>query len=620
MAFEQARSAHDTLCRRVAGVAGLHRRCAIGSGMGRFVWVMGAPFLALIAVELFIGLPYYVRAPILPLLILAAIWLTWQLISRAVLSSYSVTRAALLVEEKRPELNTRLVSAIELYSDLESAQPRFDPGLVQALVIHAQESTRSDDFCAVVDRRPARRQLIAAGLTLAAWAGAFALDPAGIRSSLLSMGNAWNEVRQLVEKAGGARIVIDPLDQPAYLVGSNVAIKASQKGFHSAEMVMNFKTENEAQWTTVPVTVDAAGRADHLAQAVGKTIDCYFVSGRIQSDHVTVLVTERPRIVNIKVETELPLYARRAPVVEPHSDGNLREKLFGSTVTLTIEANKKLKSASFKRSSVAEAEPMVSGGNYARIVLRLSNEQWLADDSMNILKETYKLKLSDDYGFTNDDAAHDYDLSVIKDQAPTLALLGLPHRSPTDEPHVLEQALGGINVVIRAKDDFGISKVTVFYRIENLETNSEKSKDTRVRSFTVPQADIQQLGLLRLSETDAKVGDRIVFWAEAEDAYDLEPKKGPHKIRTPVYKIAVVNQEEMFENLVNRDTWSPVWYDELKRASLPGRDAQVRTAPESEAASKVAVKLLNAPQMGDSVREADQQLIQDYFNSLNVAK
>ena len=620
MAIAEAKSAHETLCRRVHDVAQLKRRCSLSAGSGRMMWMLGAPLLILLGMENWIGLPYYLRAPILPLLALTAIYLGWRLIVRELLKKYTSTSAALLVEEKRPELMTRLVSAIEIFPDLEKADPRFDPGLVQALVIHAQRSTQADDFCAVIDRAPARRQLMAAAATLAVWIAAFSLDPSGMRHSLFSMGNAWNEVRQLVAKAGGAKIVIDPLGQPAYLVGSDVSINAAQKGFHEDAMTFFFKGEDEQTWQSAPLQVDAGGRASHVAKSATKTFECYFVSGRIQSDHVTVLVTERPRIVNLKVETELPMYARRAPVIEPHSDGNLREKLFGSTVTLTIESNKKLKSATFKRSSSAEAENLVVGGQYARVVLRLTNEQWLAENAPPLIQETYALQLTDDYGFSNDDAAHNYELSVIKDQPPTVALIGIPNRSSADEPHILEQTLGGISVLVRAKDDYGISKVTVYYRVEGLETNAEKSKDNRVRAFTVPQAELQQLNMFHLSETGAHVGDRIVFWAEVEDAYDLEPKKGPHKVKTPTFKIAVVSQEEMFDNLVNRDTWSPVWYDELKRASLPGREVQVRSAPDAEAAAKVAAKLLNAPQMGDSVREADQQLIQDYFNSLNVVK
>jgi hypothetical protein len=252
--------------------------------------------------------------------------------------------------------------------------------------------------------------------------------------------------------------------------------------------------------------------------------------------------------------------------------------------------------------------------------VRLDNEAWLEDESQATISETYTLKLTDEYGYSNEDASHAYSLVVVKDQAPQVSLIGIPHRSAKDEPHILEPQLGSFGVTVKAKDDCGVSKVTVHYKIESLETNSEKSKDTRTRVFQLPQAEISQLPMLRMTETGAKVGDRIVFWAEVEDAYDLEPKKGPHKARTPAYRMAVVTKEEMFETFANKDTWTPNWYDDVKKAALSSREQPGRTAPESEEAAKVAAKLLDAPQMGDSVRGADQQLIQDYFNSLNVQR
>jgi hypothetical protein len=382
-------------------------------------------------------------------------------------------------------------------------------------------------------------------------------------------------------------------------------------------MQVRYRAEGETEWQTMQVGVDGSGSGQHDVQGASKTFECYFVAGRIESDRVTVTVTERPLIVNLKAETEFPAYAKRAPVIEPRSDGNLRDKLYGSSVFLTIEANKRLASVTLTRSYGSEPDSLVVGAQYAKGVIRLDHAKWLADDAQS-MTEHYTLKITDEYGFSNEDFDHRYELVVVKDQAPTLAIVSLPHRSPGDEVPILEERVGGYGVAVRAKDDYGIASVKVYYRVESLDDNTEKSSDSRARVFPLPQADIQQLNLMRLSETGAKVGDRIIVWAEAEDAYDLEPAKGPHKVKTPLYRIAVVTKEEMFENLVNRDTFHIDWYDNIKLAALPGREVPRRTSPEAEPASNVAAKLLNAPQMGEGINAADQQLIQDYFNSLNV--
>ena len=124
-----------------------------------------------------------------------------------------------------------------------------------------------------------------------------------------------------------------------------------------------------------------------------------------------------------------------------------------------------------------------------------------------------------------------------------------------------------------------------------------------------------------LADLHLTAGDRLVFWAEAEDAYDLEqPQKGPHRTITPTYRIAVVAQEESFNEVVYKDDWSTQWYDSLKVATLTKREIPPRQSPDREPAADVAKKLLEAPQNGDSVQGADRQLVQDYFDSLNVMR
>lgn len=612
------KSTFETLRTRVLAVAAVHRRCSLAEGAGWLVWVLGLPLLAAMGLERTLGLPFWLRAPVLPLLAVAAAWWGWRRIVRPLRERYTPTRAALLVETKRPELASRLVSALEVFPDLDAERPRFDPAMVGALVLHTQHATAQEDFRAVIDRKPARLQLIAGSLTLLVWIAVFVFDSAGMSRALGSFVSAWDEVRNVAQKVSGAEIVVAPLDRPAYLVGSSVTLHVTQQGFHSGEMQVFTRLEGEAEWQSAPLRVDAEGRAAHSATNASKTFECYFASNRIQSRRVTVVITERPRIVNLTVEYELPAYARRAPIVQPRSDGNLKA-LFGSSVVLTVEANKPLKSLVMTRSFAKEPEPFSTGGRHARGVVRLDLDQWRADQRPAI-PETYRLTLTDEFGYTNADADHDYELIVQKDQAPVISFVGLPHKSSAQEPHILEKNLAGIALTVRAKDDWGVGKITLHCRLEDLDSNAEKLKDSRTRRFDVPRAEVPQLSLLRLAELGATVGQRVVFWAEVEDTYDLDPDKGPHTARTPAYKLAVVSQEDMFTEVAYKDDWSTQWYDALKVATLSDREVPVRQSPDREPPAKVAEKLLNAPQVTDRLRGADRRLVQDYFDSLNAAK
>jgi hypothetical protein len=227
------------------------------------------------------------------------------------------------------------------------------------------------------------------------------------------------------------------------------------------------------------------------------------------------------------------------------------------------------------------------------------------------------LRLTDEYGFENEDADRAYPVVVVKDAGPELEFVGLPPGTDTREPHLLEKQAQGIGLAVRGSDDYGITRVVLHYRIESLESNAEKSSGTRAFPLGLPRTELSQLGLARLSQFGVEVGDRIVFWAEAEDAYDLEPDAGPHVARTRTCRIAVVSEEQLFKDIVYRDDWSAHWYDGLKVASLARRSPPPRLAPEAEPAARVAARRLEAVPVADGLRGRDRLAVRSYFESLS---
>lgn len=608
----------ERLRERVRAVGRRHQRCAVTLGAGRLAWCLGLPLLAVVLLAAVVHLPFYLRAPLLPVALGLAVWWGWRWVARPLRSRYSLTRAALLVEAQRPELRSRVVSALELYPRLAESPPPFEPAMVEALVAYAQESTAADDFRAVVDARPARRHLIAAAVTGLAWVLAFVLLPSAMLGACRSLVTAWAEMGELAQRAGGARIEIEPLAQRAYLAGSDVTLRAVQKGFHRERLDLRVRPVGGEAWTQVSLPAGADGRVTHTVQKAQKSFEFYLASGRIESERRTAVVTERPRIVALSVEYELPEYVRRAPIVQPRSDGNL-QALYGSTVVLTIEANKDLDAAELRASFQKQPEALSVGGRYARCALRLAEKAWLANPAA-VIHESYRLRLRDEYGFTNADADRDFALEIVKDAAPVIQMVGLPHRSPEEEPHVLEEKLGAISVSVQARDDYGVRKIVLRYRIEDLDSGRELAKNQKERQFPLPRTEVPVTRLVRLDEIGAKVGDRIVFWAEAEDAYDLEPEKGPNLARTPVYRVAIVTQEALFTEVRYKDSWSVPWYDRQKIATLSPRATPERLAPPQEPPAVLAARLLDTPPVTDSLPAADRLLAQDYFDSLNAGK
>ena len=176
------------------------------------------------------------------------------------------------------------------------------------------------------------------------------------------------------------------------------------------------------------------------------------------------------------MEYDLPDYTGRGRIVQPHSDGSI-EAVYGTRATVTVHANKSIKNAEFKIVKLkmdmlhvrltAETAPVTVGGEFARAIIQLKDVPTVA---------AYYLKLGDEYGTSNDDASRSYRVVVTRDQPPKIDLVvsGLPQIKPGREEHLLDQRVNTLGAVVRASDDYGVSKLTLHYRVEDLDSNVVK--------------------------------------------------------------------------------------------------------------------------------------------------
>jgi len=436
---------------------------------------------------------------------------------------------------------------------------------------------------------------------------------------------SFSEVSQFARKMAGASIEVKPGDA-TILRGQNVSLTARQLGFRSGEMLLHVRRQGEPDESVEKLAVSADGTAEKWLAELDADFVYYFSAEKVRSRQYTIKVTDRPRIANIRIEYEFPAYVRRAPVVVGRSDGRI-EALFGSTVIITLEANKPIQAAQMLLSyqianqsgESTDKIEMTVGGTFARATVRLDNPDWLASPRP-AATESYCLALTCEDGFRSENSDRLYPIVVKKDQPPEIQFVRLPNRSPEHEVHVLDTDVSNIGFYVDARDDYGLQQITFHYAVEDLLSNAKKREDSRKRVFQMPQSEFSAGLLVRLAELQPEIGDRIVFWAETQDAYDLEPEKGPNTSRTPAYRIAVVTKEELFEEVLYSDDWSTTWYDPLKVATLSRRAAPPRTSPTNESLAKVAELLLQKAQRSNRVSIDNQRMVEDYFNSINVPR
>ncbi|HUW35170.1 MAG TPA: hypothetical protein VM223_26470 [Planctomycetota bacterium] len=621
----EVRQSFDALKGRVESVARRRTRVQTADGASRAALAVLVPLLATLALDRWVGLHYLLRAGIVIAVAAVTVFLLVRRCLLPLLKRYTLTEAAMLVELGLPDLNGRVVSSLEVYEDLDRERPRFDRGMVRALISYAQDSTREQDFGGVVDRRGLRRHSALAAAFAVIAIGLAVMRPDAFGTLFSRLVGSFSEVSQFARKIAGASIEVKPGDA-TILRGQNVALTARQLGFHSGEMMLHVRREGEPDESVEKLAVSADGKAETWLTGQEANFVYYFSAEKVRSRQYTIKVTDRPRITNIRIEYDFPSYVRRAPVVVGRSDGRI-EALFGCTVIITLEANKPLQSARMSLSydvtdqagEKADVLEMTVGGTFARATIRLDNPDWLAL-AQSVISESYSLLLTCEDGFRSENSDRLYPIVVKKDQPPEIAFVRLPNRSPEHEVHVLDTDVSSVGFYVDARDDYGLQQITFHYVIEDLLSNAKKREDVKKRVFQMPQSEFNAGLLARLSELRPEVGDRVVFWAETQDAYDLEPEKGPHVSRTPAYRMAIVTKEELFEEVLYSDDWSTTWYDPLKVATLSRRAAPPRTSPTNEKLASVAELLLQKAPGSNRVSVDNQRLVEDYFNSINVSR
>nr|MBA3848073.1 hypothetical protein [Planctomycetota bacterium] len=167
--------------------------------------------------------------------------------------------------------------------------------------------------------------------------------------------------------------------------------------------------------------------------------------------------------------------------------------------------------------------------------------------------------------------------------------------------------------------DQGIARISLHWRLESLlETEAPRSGAGKEKLFVSPPRQVSGLSLARLADLGAKVGDRIVFWAEAADAYDLGPEHAPHVARTPEYRIAVVSREEIMADVMYAGTWTVDLYNRQKQAALAQREKPPRNDPPPEPPGVVQPRTIDVSQVDDALSGIDQEVYRAYIGSLDA--
>lgn len=506
---------------------------------------------------------------------------------------------ALVLERRFPELNDRLITAIELGGENSPSQPVLTEALLQRTIDEVRAASSHLDLGAVFDKRPLLRAGISASclmVSVIAFAVCFG-DVFGLwfRRNVLLADEAWRRetAMQLVVLAEPGERTVEFADRVyKHPRGSDLTLQAT--------VVKDKKIPEQVQLRYSMSDGSASGRAyfsklgesqfKHTVTGLLNSLDLYLIAGDAERVPYHIEVVEPPRIDRIVLDSMFPTYTgwndipegggppRRTPKPVQGTQLSLPA---GTDFLLQADINKpligvRIQTAGYDlefsrevaRLTLFQQDGQTRGGTF----IMKSGTDWLAEDG-----KTFSVPFL---------MGGPQDQSVISEKGDVLLPLRLPpdaqlkifladtddirSAEPTrltinsiaDEPPRIETALRGIGSAVTRKaiipvtgsisDDYGVAESRFEYRVD--------AADAQPRSFPVQPKGSQKFDLVQsasqpwlrfdVQPLELKIGQKLSLMVVAQDADNLN---GPHVSLGEKYNFSIVSDEDLLSQLYARE-------------------------------------------------------------------
>lgn len=306
--------------------------------------------------------------------------------------------------------------------------------------------------------------------------------------------------------------------QPDTLLFRRVPVAASGRAFERHVPVAEYR---HTFGRHVPIT-----SYRHTFSEVRDEFVYYFEAEGERTEIRKVTVAHRPVINSMRAVLSFPAYTEAPPETISTLSGKLIA-LVNTRVDIIGETSKEVDEGwlHFSSGRQTRLEPIPAG---FRCSFRVQ-----ADD-------TFSLKVSDRMGLGNENSVR-YPVIALEDKAPVIELL-----APDDEALLPRTLI--TDLLYRAADDYGISKVRLRYMREG------KEDDFRTRVLSLPQEkvtrEIEGPYSWSLGGEGVLPGDRILYYLEV---FDNNTVTGPGYARTEMRRLLAPSMADIYASIRERE-------------------------------------------------------------------
>lgn len=418
-----------------------------------------------------------------------------------------------------PAVKDDLINSMQLVL-LKTEKIIYSADLIEAAFKNTYERTKELDFSSIVDFKILKKISYYLVSVIIVFTLSLFLIP-GLQGAAFRLANYGSEF------IPPARFTFEITPGNAQITkGGDVLISIKINGEKPKEVLLATKTDEQAKYEYVKLSIDSAGYYRFEEKAVRSSF-MYFVSAdKLNSTVYRIETIDRPNIRTLDLTVTPPSYSRLQQI-QQKDNGNINA-LTGSVAELKLSATKNLKAAKIFFEDSTEI-PMQVNQREAAGKIKITGDK------------NYRIILTDENGNQNQSPVA-YSIKAIYDAAPVIEMIR-PNK---------DVALGEDNrlpLYVKISDDFGFSKLLLHYRVSasKYEMPWKEFKSAEIQ-IDKSKKEIDVNHIWNLSPMDLATEDVVTYYLEV---LDNDVVSGPKSAKTAMFNVRVPSLDELLKNADN---------------------------------------------------------------------
>ena len=447
---------YQTIVNRLRSLGVQWRLLLILQGLLLCLGVMALALSVALVIDQLLPIPRIIRMGLVLLVLGIGVYVIIFNFIRPVFGRLTIDRVATYIERSYPGFENRILSAIQLQSEIVHNRFGYALEFINRLTEQARHS---------IEEIKTKRVFGQEFLNLKKYGG-FAISSVVLltainlvfSSAMTDFVEAFNEIPKTPQEILTVQIDAVKPGNKRIESGADVTILAKVTGHFGAPVYLYYRVGqpdstnepmelSETSWKSVLMTRSETQINYRVTvENVTQSTEYYVKAKETQSERYKITVTREPIVSRFQLKLNFPKYTQFSSEILEENLGDITA-LTGTEVQFHGEGNKPLSSGN--KLVFDESEP---------VTLRTTEQLKLAGSFIIQTSEKYHIELIDTHGMMNSNPIV-YTINEIRDAEPKVEIVE-PNRDVVLDDSMI------VRLKINAKDDYGLEQLRLVYKVE----------------------------------------------------------------------------------------------------------------------------------------------------------